>query len=129
MQLSAPQRRALASRIKAHMKQHSLSFVAFGERAGINGNTLSRLTDPSKFERVQSETRAALVKAMGKSWESLTAATVNGHAKKNGNETTPKPVVGTPVKRMLVIEVGGSKILVPSGVEVSILDESTIRIR
>lgn len=136
MQLAPQQRRALSSALKEHLKEKQLSFSAFSGESGINSNTISRLTHPDKFDRVQTDTRKKLERAMGAKFDALIGghdaashlvhrANGNGRAMKPAND----PASAYTAKRMLVIELCGSRINIPAGVEVSILDSSTIRVR
>lgn len=136
MQLATPNRRALAAAVKAHLKSNQLSFSKFAEKSGINPNTISRLTQPDKFDRVQSETRKKLVSALGTSWDALIRANGNGHAapqvvhRANGHvKPANDSVARNSARRMIVIDLCGSRVTIPAGFEVSIMDETTIRVR
>lgn len=132
MQLSLQQRRAVAAALKSHLKNHNLSFAAFAEETGINNNTVSKLTQPDKFENVQKSTQRRVAKALGVEWNKLIA---NGHAAPrlvrpaNGHVKAEHHRVFGAAQRMLVIELAGSRISIPAGVDISILDSSTIRVR
>lgn len=132
MQLATSQRQALAAALKGHLKSRKLSFSAFAQESKINNNTVSKLTQPDRFDSVQSTTKKKLERALGRSWTELIGASdaaprlvrpANGHVKANG-DTSERPM-----KRMLVIELCGSRINIPAGVEVSILDSTTLRVR
>ena len=132
MQLATSQRRAISAALKAHLKSKKLTFSSFAKESGINNNTLSKLTQPDKFDSVQSSTKLKLEKSLGIKWEQLVgesdaAPQVARHA--NGRVKHDDHPNGSAMKRMLVIELCGSRINIPAGVEVSILDGSTIRVR
>jgi hypothetical protein len=92
---------------------------------------------------VQKATRKRLERALGLTWKQLISdaeAKPNGsnglaHVKverangANGHGANGHGAERQPAKRMLVIEMAGSRILIPVGAEVSILDETTIRVR
>lgn len=133
MQLATSQRRALSAALKAHLKSRKLTFTAFSAESGINNNTLSRLTQPDKFDSVQSGTQKKIAKSLGKSWDDIVgqsdaaprvAHRANGHMKTSDVRTN-----GHSMTRMIVIELCGSRVSVPAGREVSILDDTTIRVR
>ena len=140
MELQAQERRALSRHLKQHLAAHKLSYTAFAQASGINNNTVARLTHPDKFAIVQKGTRKRLERALGLTWKQLLIGEP-GEAKANGaHENTEVKVERAngsnghgaerhPARRMLVIEMAGSRILIPVGAEVSILDETTIRVR
>ena len=134
MHLATQQRNALAHALKSHLKSGNLSFSGFAESSGINPNTISRLTHPDKFDRVQKDTQRKLERALGSKWNTLIGEgrtdaaprlvqRANGHVK-NGSDKA-----NGATKRMLVVELSGTRVLIAEGLEASILDPTTIRVR